>query len=285
MHKPFLFFGTPYVARDTLAGLMERGYRPEVVITSPDAPSGRGLTLTPSEAKVWALEQNLPVLAPERINRALIESLAQYGAEYAIVVAYGKILPQSLIDAFPLGILNIHYSLLPKYRGASPVEAALLNAETVTGVTIQKMAFELDSGDIVAMKETLIGPEETTRELRTRLIAMGTELLADTLPAFESGAVTGVPQDASQATFCGRINKSEGELALSGDPKRNWNKYRAYAESPGTYFFVTKEAKRLRVKVRTAAFENGTFIPKRVVLEGKAETDFAELTKAGWTPA
>lgn len=284
MHKPFLYFGTPYVARDTLARLMERGFAPSAVITSPDAPKGRGLTLTPSETSVWAGEHGLPVLTPERLDAAFIDSLREYGAEYAIVVAYGKILPQSLIDAFPLGILNIHYSLLPKYRGASPVEAALLNGDTITGVAIQKMAFALDSGDILATQETEIEPDETTRELRARLITLGADLLADTLPALEGSSLTPTPQDPSAATFCGRIQKSEGELLLSGNAQTNWNKYRAYAESPGTYFFAEKEGKRIRVKIKTARLEDGSFIPERIVPEGKKETGYADLLSQGVLP-
>ena len=284
MHKPFLFFGTPYVARDTLARLIERGFKPGAVITSPDAPSGRGMKLNPSETKAWSLEHDLAVLTPAKLDAAFIDSLGAYGAEYAIVVAYGKILPQSLIDAFPLGVLNIHYSLLPKYRGASPVEAALLNGDTVTGVAIQRMAFALDSGDILASKEVAVEPAETTRELRARLIDIGAEMLADILPAFEESALIAVPQDASKATFCGRIQKSEGELTLSGDSRLNWNKYRAYAESPGTYFFASKEDVRIRVKIRSARFENGVFAPDRVVPEGKKETGYADLLSAGWNP-
>ncbi len=284
MHKPFLYFGTPYVASDTLALLMERGFVPSAVITSPDAPRGRGLASAPSETRTWAENHGLTVLAPEKLDAAFIETLEGYGAEYAIVVAYGKILPQALIDALPLGILNIHYSLLPKYRGASPVEAALLNDDAVTGVTVQQMAFALDSGDILATSEVAIEPEETTRELRRRLIALGADLLASLLPSFEQGAITPVPQDASAATFCGRILKSEGELTLAGDAQANWNKYRAFAESPGTFFFGEHKGKRIRVKIRTANFENGAFMPDRIVPEGKKETGYADLLSHGFVP-
>lgn len=280
MHRPFAFFGTPYVARDTLAILVERGYVPTVVVTSPDAPRGRGMTLTPCETKAWALEHGLPVLTPEKVDDAFIESMKAYGCDYAIVVAYGKILPQALIDAFPLGILNIHYSLLPKYRGASPVEGALLAGETETGVAIQRMVFALDAGDVLASETVAIDPNETTRELRPRLVQIGGELLASILPAFEEGTLAGVPQDDSQATLTKKIRKEMGELLLSGDATENWNKYRAYAESPGTYFFMEKDDKRLRVKIKTATLENGAFIPLRVVPEGKNEMDYTDLKRS-----
>ncbi len=282
MPKPFAFFGTPYVARDTLAILVERGYVPAVVVTSPDAPRGRGMTLTPCETKAWALEHDLPVLTPEKADDALIEELKGYGCEYAIVVAYGKILPQALIDSFPLGILNIHYSLLPKYRGASPVEGALLAGETETGVAIQRMVYALDAGDVLASKTVAIESDETTRELRPRLVQIGAALLADILPAFEEGTLVPVPQDDSKATVTKKIRKEMGELSLRGDATENWNRYRAYAESPGTYFFMEKDGKRLRVKIRTARFEDGVFAPELVVPEGKSETAYRGLVSSGW---
>ena len=283
MHKPFLFFGTPYVARDTLALLVERGFTPAAVVTSPDAPKGRGLTLTPCETKAWALEHDLPVLTPSKLDAETIEELRSYGCAYAVVVAYGKILPQALIDAFPQGIINIHYSLLPKYRGASPVEAALLNGDTVTGVAIQQMAFKLDAGDLLATKEVVIEPNETTRELRPRLVQIGAELLADTLPAFEAGDIKPVPQDEALATFSGKIRKEDGKLTLRGDHEANWNTYRAYAESPGTHFYMEKDGKTIRVKIVSASYDGSSFVPDRVVPEGKKETAYQELVRAGWS--
>ena len=278
MNKSFIFFGTPYVARDTLAILTERGYTPALVVSSPDARRGRGMELSPSETSAYALEHGLPLLRPETLDDAALAAIAAYGGEYAVVVAYGKIFPQSLIDSFPLGVLNIHYSLLPKYRGASPVEAALLAGDTATGVTVQKMAKRLDAGDIIAQKEVAIGATETTRELRPRLIEEGASLLADILPDFEAGALEGTPQDEGAATHAGKIAKEDGLLDLAGDPRENWNKYRAYAESPGTYFFIEKQNKKMRVKIKTAELRDGMFTPLRVVPEGKNETDYASMS-------
>lgn len=269
----FAYFGTPYVARDTLAYLLEHGYRPEVVVTSPDAPRGRGLVLTPSETRVLAEESGIPVLTPQKLTDEAIEEIRAYGCDYAIVVAYGKILPERLIEMFPKGVLNVHYSLLPKYRGASPVEAALLNGDQVTGVTIQRMVYALDAGDIVAQETTDILPDETTKELRPRLVSLGAALLVSTLPGYLTGSIPLTPQDESRATHSGKIKKEEGELILPGNDELNWRKYRAYAEGPGTYFF--KDGKR--IKIVSAAFENGTFTPLRVIPEGKKETDYASL--------
>jgi methionyl-tRNA formyltransferase len=277
--KKFVFFGTPYVASDTLEILKTQGFLPELIVTSPDRQRGRGLAMTPSETKSWALEHGIPVITPEKITEEVIEEISTYGASYGIVTAYGKILPQALIDSFPLGVINIHYSLLPKYRGASPVEAALLNGDAVTGVAIQQMVSELDAGDILALEKVSIEPTETTRELRPRLVAIGATLLADILPSFEAGVLAATPQDASKATRCKKIKKESGLLDLSGDAEKNWNKYRAYAESPGTYFFIEKNGKPVRIKIITASYAHGTFTPERVVPEGKSEQRFSEFLK------
>jgi methionyl-tRNA formyltransferase len=272
-----VFFGTPYVARDTLAELVRAGYVPSLVVTSPDARQGRGMMLTPSETKAWAVENGIPVLTPDDLTTEVVDAIKEYGGEYALVVAYGKIFPQMLLHAFPRGVLNIHYSLLPKYRGASPVEAALLNGETVTGVSIQRMVKQMDAGDVMATKEVLIGEEDTTRELRPRLVEVGAELLVASLPSFLDGTAIFTPQDASQATSCRKILKEDGELTIPGSSVENWGKYRAYAESPGTYFYMVRNSQPMRVKIKTATYRHGHFEPLRVVPEGKKETDYRAL--------
>lgn len=281
---PFVFFGTPYVARDTLEHMHEAGYTPSLIVTSPDAPRGRGLTLTPSEAKEWGEAHGIPVFTPERIDEDAIKIIASYDAPLGIAVAYGKILPEALISSFPLGVLNVHYSLLPKYRGASPVEAALLSGETETGVTIQRMVYALDAGDVLVQESVSITDTETTKELRARLITLGANLLISTLPGYVNGSVVPVPQDHTLATHAGKIKKEEGELQLSGDSLLNWRKYRAYAESPGTYFFAERGEKKLRVKIREATFSHGVFSPTRIVPEGKGEQSMQAFLEAGYVP-
>lgn len=276
----FAFFGTPYVARDTLDILYTNGFVPSLIVTSPDAPKGRGLTLTPSETKTWAQEHTVPVLTPEKLDTEALEAIRAYGCTYGVAVAYGKIFPQSLIDVFPKGVLNVHYSLLPKYRGASPVEAALLHGDTVTGVAVQKMARGLDTGELVAVEEVAILSSETTKELRPRLITLGAELLVRILPTYLSGELTPVPQSEIGASSVHKIPKSEGELSLSAPALENWNKYRAYAESPGTYFFIEQNGKRVRMKVTQASLsKDGRFVVERVIPEGKNETNYADVSK------
>jgi methionyl-tRNA formyltransferase len=267
----FAFFGTPTVASETLAILLASGFIPRIVITNPDAPAGRGLTLTQSPVKQLALAHHIPVLTPQSLDVSAINEIEQYGCKYAIVVAYGKMFSQSLIDIFPEGALNIHYSLLPKYRGASPVEAALLHGDTVTGVTIQQMVLDMDAGAILTQQKVAIEPTETTRELRARLVTIGAQLLVDTLPKFEDNELRPRIQDHAVATRCKKIKKEDGRLDLTHDGHENWNKYRAYAVWPGTYFF--KDGKRM--KITKASFKNGSFIVERVIPEGKKETDYA----------
>lgn len=272
--RPFVYFGTPTVASETLSTLLEQGFVPSLVVTSPDAPKGRGLALTPSPVKELAAERGIPVLTPEKLDEAVVSDIRMLGCEYAICVAYGKIFPEALINAFPKGVLNVHYSLLPKYRGATPLETALLKGETETGVTVQKMVKELDAGDILAQETIAIGKDETARELRPRLIALGARLLADTLPRYLTDKITPIPQDASQATRAYKIQKEDGLLSLDAPAEENWNKYRAYADSIGTYFF--KDGKRM--KITRATLVGGKFTIERVIPEGKKEMVYTAST-------
>ena len=268
-HK-FAFFGTPKVASDTLATLITHNFIPTVVVTSPDAPAGRGLALAPSEAKTLALAHHIPIFTPHTLDAEAITAIHNYGCDYAIVVAYGKIFPEELIADFPLGVLNVHYSLLPKHRGAIPLEAALRAGDTVTGVTIQKMVYALDAGAILAQEELAIAPNETARELRPRLIALGAELLVKTLPSFLQGDIVPREQDASLASYAHKLKKEDGLLDLDAPAKENWNKYRAYTDSIGTYFFENGK----RMKITAASFKNNEFVIERVIPEGKNERKF-----------
>jgi methionyl-tRNA formyltransferase len=294
----FVFFGTPIVASRTLDILAQNGYVPSLIITSPDKPAGRGLHLTPSPVSIWAEKNNIPCLKPEKITPEFIEQLSSgmprgssvseslcgmprgsTPVDLYVVVAYGKILPQSLIDLPKLGTINIHYSLLPKYRGASPLEACLLNGDEITGASIQQMAFKLDSGPILADKEIPIDIKETKENLRDKLIELGGNLLCETIPKILDQSITPRIQDDTKATHCGKIDKEDGEIDPDGDATSNWNKYRAFYGWPGTYFFALKHDKKIRVKIKEAIFENGLFIIKKVTPEGKKEINYEEFKR------
>ena len=267
------FWGTPDLTTVYLDALLEAGMTPCVIITNPDRPKGRGHELAPTPAKVWALEHNIPVLQPEKLDTAFSLQLRAYSLDISIVVAYGSIISQELIDLPKHGTLNVHYSLLPRYRGASPTEAAILAGDNETGCAIQVMARSLDSGPIIALEKTPIGSDETTTELRARLTNIGAKLLVENLPAYISGVLPATPQDQSLATHCGKIKKEYGLLDLNGNALENYRKYRAYIEWPRTYFFADNK----RIIITKAHYENNNFIIERVLPEGKKEMDYSNL--------
>lgn len=269
----FAFFGTPDVAVETLEILKSNGYIPRIIVTSPDRPKGRGLALTPPPVKTWADTNNIPCLQPEKLDSEFLSELRSTNFELSVVVAYGKIMPENLINLPAKGTINIHYSLLPKYRGASPVESAVLNGDTETGVDIQQMALGLDTGDILVEEKVAILPDETAPALRSRLIQIGGELLAKSLQDIVAGNITPRKQSETGMSKCGKIKKEDGLIDLAGDPIINYNKYRAYFGWPGVYFF--KDGKR--IKITKAKFENGQFIPERIIPEGKKEMDYMSL--------
>jgi len=278
----FAFFGTPDVASETLEMLKQAGFIPSLIVTSPDKPQGRKMLITPPPVKVWAEENNIPYTQPETTAELMnFFSSEEFGsavrsekkiskAELFIVVAYGKILPEEILNMPKLGSINIHYSLLPKYRGASPVETAILNGETTTGVTIQKMAYKMDAGNIIAVSETPITPNETAPELRERLIKLGGDLLVKTLPEIIEGKITETPQNETEATFCTKIKKEDGLIDINADPVQNYNKFRAYAHWPRTYFF--KDGKR--IIITSARLENSKFIIEKIIPEGGKEISY-----------
>lgn len=246
----FIFFGTPDIARETLEDLFQSGYIPKLIITSPDRPVGRKFTITPPPVKIWVQKHSIECLQPEKIDATFLEVLEEKKQYHAIdvfvVVAYGKILPEKLIHLPRYGTLNIHYSLLPRHRGACPTESAILSGDTETGVTIQSMVYELDAGDIVAQEKTTILPDETTPELRARLSIMGSQLLITTLENLESLLRNKTPQDTTGITKCGKIKKTDGEVMQSDDRETLYKKYRAYQPWPGIYYF-DEQGKRIKI--------------------------------------
>lgn len=228
--------------------------------------------MTPSPVKIWAIENSVPYSQPEKIDSEFIDKI-KLPIDLFIVVAYGKILPENFIKIPKLGTINIHYSLLPKYRGASPVEASLLYGETETGVSIQQMEFQLDSGPILAEEKIIININDTKDTLREKLIKIGGDLLCKIIPDIVNKKIKGKIQDETKATFCKKIKKEYGEIDPNGNAMDNWNKYRAYYGWPGVFFF--KDGKR--IKITKAKYENNSFIIERVIPEGKKEMDYSSL--------
>ncbi len=281
----FIFFGTPDVASETLEILKKNGYVPSLIVTSPDARSGRKMLLIPPPAKVWAEENKIPYLQPDKFDEEFTLKLLTFDFQLFVVVAYGKIMPEKIINMPKLGSINIHYSLLPKYRGASPVESAILNGETETGVTIQKMVFKMDAGPIVAQEKISILPNEKAPELRRRLKKIGAELLVKTLqtPSFflplnkgEVPKAVGIKQNESEATFCKKIKKEDGLVNLEEEPPSVlYNKFRAYANWPRIFFFKNSK----RIIITDAELVDRKFVIKKVLPEGKKEIKYEEFLK------
>lgn len=229
--------GTPAFAVPVLAALVDGGYRVVGVYTQPDRPAGRGGRLTPSPVKQAALERGLAVYQPASLRRddAARRELADLSPDLVVVAAYGLYLPAEAFKSPPLGALNVHPSLLPRYRGASPVASAILAGDEVTGVTIMQVGEGMDSGPIVAQRETAIGDDETTEALTLRLFEAGAELLLSVLPGWTAGEITPRAQDESRATETGRLSREDGEIDWHRDAGYIARQARAYHPWPGAF--------------------------------------------------
>jgi methionyl-tRNA formyltransferase len=270
------FFGTPDFVVQFLDTLTEHSYTPGLVITGPDVPVGRKLTMTSPAPKEWAKEKGIPYLQPEKITDAFIESLKKENFDLFVVVAYGKILPEALITLPRLGTINVHYSLLPKYRGATPVESAILAGDTETGISIQQMVYELDAGAVLKEKKVTIDPNETHIELRHKLNQEALPLLIETIQSLEDGTTVLSPQDDSQKSICKKIKKEHGLITLTEPDEILYRKYRAYFGWPGLYFFEMKHDRQMRIKIGKAHIQDGKFIIDTVIPEGKNQMKYSD---------
>jgi methionyl-tRNA formyltransferase len=268
-HKRIAFFGTPPFTVSFLETLHHHGYTPSLIVTNPDRPAGRGMVQTVPEPKRWGQERAIPVMQPEKLDDAFFDELSKTEWDLFIVVAYGAIIPERIITLPQYGTINVHYSLLPRYRGATPVETALLNGDSMTGVCIQAMRYKLDSGPILAKKEIAIAPTDTTPTLRARLNEEAQLLLPETIQQIFAGTTTPQIQDESQETICKKIRKEDGAVSLSDDPLQLDRKYRAYTPWPGLYFYSEKEGVRIRVKIKKAHLNDGLFVVDQVIPENR----------------
>ena len=211
-----IFMGTPDFARDSLEALYNKGYNIMGVVTNIDKPKGRGMKLIPTPVKEFALEKSLKIYQPEKVgnNQEFIQELKNLEPDIICVVAYGKILPKEILDIPKLGCINVHGSLLPKYRGAAPIQWAVLNGDKITGITTMYMDIGMDTGDMILKEEVEIGEDETTGELWDRLSKIGAKLLVQTIEQIESGTAPRIPQ-GEEFTLAPMLNK---EMA-----KINWN--------------------------------------------------------------
>lgn len=211
-----VFMGTPDFAAASLRALIDNSYDIAGVFAQPDKPSGRGMEVTWSPVKQLAMDHGIPVYQPAKMrDGTALEIMKSLSPDIVVVVAYGRILPDELLAVPPLGTVNVHGSLLPKYRGAAPIQWAVLNGDEVTGVSTMYLASEMDAGDIIYSAETQIGEYETSGELYDRLKEIGAELLIKTLRDIEAGTAPRTPQDHSQATFVSMLDKSLSPIDFS----------------------------------------------------------------------
>ncbi len=278
----FVFFGTPEFAIIILEELELKGLLPALVVTAPDKPKGRKLVITPSEVKLWANARNIPVLTPAKLkDEEFVAEMSKSKWDLFVVAAYGKIIPKNILEMPSHGVLNVHPSLLPKFRGSSPIESAILSDEKFTGVTIMLLDEEMDHGPVLAQRERIrnVWPPKGS-ELTRDLAHFGGSLLGDIIPEWMNG-LKAFPQDHARATFTKKISKEDGLIDVSGDALMNYKKIRAYDEWPGAYFFIERSGKQMRVRITEAELVNNELKITRVVPEGKKEMSYEDFLRGG----
>jgi methionyl-tRNA formyltransferase len=256
MPLTLVFCGTPQFAAPTLEKLVASGFRISLVVTQPDRPKGRGLELVASPVKKSAMRLNLPVAQPERIknNEEFRAQLAVIQPDTITVVGYGRLIPQWMLDLPPLGNINLHASLLPKYRGAAPIQWAIANGETTSGVTTMRIDAGLDTGDILLQREIAIESEDTAETLAPRLASIGADLMIETLHGLQSGSIHPRPQDHSRATLAPILKKEDGLVDFSRAAAEIVNRMRGFQPWPGAYTIF--RGKNLQILQARTASEN-----------------------------
>lgn len=276
-----VFFGTPDFAVDSLNALIEANYDVVAVVTQPDKPVGRSQEFISSPVKKIAEAHGIPVLQPTtlRLNKAsgksFFEAFSALKPDIAVVVAYGKIIPAEYLTVPHHGFVNVHGSLLPAFRGPSPIHAAIMAGLPETGVTIMQLDQGMDTGAMLSQASTPIGERDTTATLHDTLKILGSHLLVNTLPGYIDGSVCPQIQDESLATYCHIITKENGLLDLAADPQDIDRKVRAYTPWPGTYTIVNGK----RVKILEVHIDGKTLVIDRVQPEGKKPMAYSEYLK------
>lgn len=258
-----LFMGTPSFAVPSLQALLKSKHQVAAVVTQPDRPAGRGLALKAPPIKELAAERGLSVLQPEKVRTAeFLDQVRSFRPDVLVVVAFGRILTLSMLEAAPFGGVNVHASLLPKYRGAAPVAWAIAAGEAVSGVTTMKMAEKLDAGDILLQRSIAVLPEETAGELEARLSGTGAELLIDTLDALAEGTMAFLPQNEDHATFAPVIRKEDARIDWTLPAEVIARRVRAFIPRPVA--FTISRGRLLRV-FQARALGGGEAFPETPV--------------------
>jgi methionyl-tRNA formyltransferase len=280
MNKTFIFWGTDEFSVKILETLTKRELEPALIVTVPDKPQGRKNIIVPSPVKVWAQTKGIDILQPPSLrNPDFAEQLKAKGAAFFLVASYGKIIPTDILAIPPKGTLNIHPSLLPKYRGPSPLETAILNGETETGVTIMLVDEEMDHGPILANQKISLRDQYNFERLRNETAVIGANLFADILPDYLAGSLESKVQEHPAATYTKKFTREDGQLNLSATPTENYRKILALNPWPGAYFIDQHNNRQIKVKVKKAKLENGELIFERVIPEGRKEVSWADYLR------
>lgn len=278
-----VFFGTPLFSAEILKDLVEKGISVLAVVTQPDKVQGRHLKFHESAVKKIAKEYlpNVPILQPKKVSSdSFIETISAIEADLFVVVAFGQIFPTNLLKMPPLGCVNVHTSLLPKYRGAAPIQRVLMNGEKETGSTIMYMVEKCDAGDILAMKTLPIPQDMNAGELTIALCELSKDLLSDTLKLLYEGKITPQSQDPSKVTFAKKVNPEDAQIDWSETAKQHFNQYRGVTPKPGAWCFIWIREKKLRLKllkIKTLSL-NGK---SKEILEFNAQRGFIVACKEG----
>ena len=290
---PFVFWGSSRLSVIVLDELKRLGYVPSLIVTTPDKPQGRKLIMTPNVVKTWANEHAVTVLSPIKLDSDFIASLKIENWSLFVVASYGKIIPNEIVELPKYKTLNIHPSLLPQYRGASPLPTAILEDTKKTGVSIMQLDAEMDHGPIVAQKEICITDHfkdwPTYEDFEKFMAIQGAQLLVEILPDWVSGKISAREQDHSKATYTKKISKEDGKIDLTIEQSKDttkipqelaydiFRKIQAFHEWPQAYFFIAREDKKIRVKITVASFDAGKLTIKKVIPEGKKEMNFNDF--------
>jgi len=275
-----IFLGTPEFGAIILRGLIKNGYKPFLVITAPDKPVGRKQVLTPPPVKKIAEKYNITVTQPEKIKEAVTE-IENLNPDLIICAAYGQIIPKEILEIPKYGCLNVHPSLLPKHRGASPIQTAILNGDKETGVTIILMNEKMDHGPILSSRELEFSIFNFQfSKLHNKLAELGVKLLLETIPKWINDEIKPKAQDESKATYTKILKKEDGKIDWSKSAEEIERQIRAFYPWPGTFTFIKHKGKILRVKILEASIsKEEKLIIKKLQPEGKKVMTFEEFKK------
>jgi len=253
----YIYVGTPEFGANVLEGLLKKDFRPVLVITNPDKPVGRKLAITPPPVKLVAEKYKIPILQTEKIE-TLKNEITNQNPDLIVVAAFGQIIPKDILDIPKSGSINVHPSLLPKYRGASPIQSAILNGEKKTGVTVMLIDEKMDHGPIISQRTIVMEEKETARTLSLKLAEMGANLLSEVVPRFVKKMLIPRPQQDIDATFTKMLTKEAGRINWKKPAEEIEREIRAYSDWPGSYTFWNKKGKDIKIDILKARVQKSS---------------------------